>query len=208
LTTEIVQRDASDTLQKAALCLDRGGVILVPTDTVYGLAVQPTHSRSVKRLFDIKSRPGSVNLPIMVADAKQLEALGARISPAARTLLASEFVPGALTLVFGIDAGKAPDWLQQREEIAVRIPDDEFLLTLIGQTGPILATSANRHGYDTPSAVAEILQQLELQPDIAIDGGSVNTVPSTLVNCNVDPVAIERVGVIPVDEIERVLNGQ
>lgn len=208
MTTKIVQRDAADTSAKAAAVLGNGGVILVPTDTVYGLAVLPTMPAAVKRLFAIKSRPGSVNLPIMVSDTDQLERLGAKISPSAQLLLASEFVPGALTLVFGIDPKKAVGWLQQRDEIAVRIPDDQFLLNLIRQTGPILATSANRHGFDTPSEVAAILDQLELQPDLAIDGGSVATVPSTLVNCNVDPVSIERVGVIPVGEIERVLDDQ
>ena len=208
LTTDIVQREAPDTLDRATACMQQGGVLLVPTDTVYGLAVLPNMPSSVERLFVIKSRPGSVNLPIMVADATQLGGLGAKVSEAAKTLLNSEFVPGALTLVFGIDKQRAPDWLKHRGEIAVRIPDDPFLLQLISCTGPILATSANRHGFDTPTVVEEILQQLEQQPDLAIDGGSVDTVPSTLVNCNVNPVRIERVGVIPVDEIERVLHDQ
>ena len=130
------------------------------------------------------------------------------VNASAKALLGTKYVPGALTLVFGIKADGAPDWLKHRDEIAVRIPDDAFLLDLIRKTGPILATSANRHGFDTPSEVADILDQLELQPDLAINGGSVNTVPSTLVNCNADPVIIERVGVIPVEDIERVLNEQ
>ncbi|NKB53980.1 MAG: threonylcarbamoyl-AMP synthase [Rhizobiaceae bacterium] len=204
--TEITPRDAISALAEAEACLREGGVLLVPTDTVYGLAVLPTMPQSVARLFAIKSRPGSVNLPIMVADAEQLEALGAHVSKTARQLLKSEFVPGALTLVFGINAEAAPDWLKQRKEIAVRIPNDKFLLQLIGRTGPILATSANRHGFDTPAQVDDILVQLELQPDLAIDGGSVDTVPSTLVNCNVEPVVIERIGVVSQTEIERVLN--
>ena len=208
MSTDIVQRDSDEAMQRAVACLQDGGVILVPTDTVYGLAVLPTKPKSVEHLFAIKSRPGSVNLPIMVADATQLGDLGAVVNSSAKALLETEYVPGALTLVFGINPAAAPDWLKHRDEIAVRIPDDAFLLDLISKTGPILATSANRHGFDTPSEVAGILDQLELQPDLAIDGGSVNTVPSTLVNCNADPVVIERVGVIPVEDIERVLNEQ
>ena len=208
MTKDIVPRDSDEAMDGAVKNLESGGVILVPTDTVYGLAVLPTMPESVERLFAIKSRPGSVNLPIMVADSEQLEDLGAVVNASAKALLGSEFVPGALTLVFGISADDAPDWLKHRDEIAVRIPDDPFLLDLIRRTGPILATSANRHGFDTPAEVAGILDQLELQPDYVIDGGSVNTVPSTLVNCNADPIAIERVGVIPVEEIERVLNEQ
>ncbi len=208
MTTEISQRHAINAMADAEACLHDGGVLLVPTDTVYGLVVLPTMPLSVARLFAIKSRPGSVNLPIMVADVAQLEALGVDVSLPARKLLQSEFVPGALTLVFGINANTAPDWLKQRKEIAVRIPDDDFLLELIGRTGPVLATSANRHGFDTPALIIDILDQLEMQPDLAIDGGSVDTVPSTLVNCNVEPVAIERIGVVPESEIDRVLNGQ
>ena len=208
MQTPVYDRNAPQALNAAATGLTEGGVIVVPTDTVYGLAVLPTFPESVKRLFAIKSRPDSVNLPIMVAGIEQLDSLGAKISPSAKTLLESGYVPGALTLVFGIDAARAPDWLKHRDEIAVRIPDDAFLLSVIRQTGPILATSANRHGQDTPPVVAGILEQLELKPDLAIDGGSIDTVPSTLVNCNVDPVKIERVGVIPAAEIERVLNDQ
>ena len=199
-------RDAPEALSAAARSLTEGGVILVPTDTVYGLALLPTESDSVARLFAIKSRPDSVNLPIMVADIEQLDGLGAIISESAKKLLESGYVPGALTLVFGIDPVRTPEWLKHRDEIAVRIPDDAFLLSVIRQTGPILATSANRHGQGTPPVVAEILAQLELQPSLAIDGGSVDIIPSTLVNCNADPVKIERVGVIPATEIERVLN--
>ncbi|MEP0940230.1 MAG: L-threonylcarbamoyladenylate synthase [Rhizobiaceae bacterium] len=204
----IHHRDSADALNAAIDCLTKGGVIVVPTDTVYGLAVLPTKPDSVARLFAVKSRPDSVNLPIMVAGIEQLDALGAAISPSAKKLLQSGYIPGALTLVFGIDAERAPEWLKHRNEIAVRIPDDAFLLSVIRKTGPILATSANRHGQDTPPVVTDILAQLELQPDLAIDGGSIDTIPSTLVNCNVDPVKIERVGVIPAAEIERVLNDQ
>jgi L-threonylcarbamoyladenylate synthase len=204
----IHHRDTPAALDEAASNLSAGGVILVPTDTVYGLAVLPTKPDSVARLFAIKSRPDSVNLPIMVAGIEQLDGLGAIISPSAKRLLQSGYVPGALTLVFGIDRTRAPEWLEHRDEIAVRIPDDAFMLSLIQRTGPILATSANRHGQGTPPVVGEILEQLEMQPDLAIDGGSVATIPSTLVNCNADPVKIERVGVIPADEIDRVLNDQ
>lgn len=203
--TRVLDNKSSEALGIAAESLRAGGVIVVPTDTVYGLAVLPSDPAPVERLFAIKSRPDSVNLPVMVANMQQLQALGARISPSAEKLMNSQFVPGAVTLVFGIDRDKAPDWLKHRDEFAVRIPDDAFLLSLIETVGPIHATSANRHGSPTPSELPDILAQLEIAPDLAVDGGTIDTIPSTLVNCNVDPVKIERVGVVPVSEIERVL---
>ncbi len=97
--TEILDRNDPDTLNRTVECLNRAGVVLVPTDTVYGLAVLPTHSASVERLFAIKSRPASVNLPVMVAHSGQLTDLGAEIGSAAGKLLDSALVPGALTVV-------------------------------------------------------------------------------------------------------------
>ena len=205
MTVKILHNQSPDALREAADCLQSGGVIVVPTDTVYGLAVLPQDAAPVERLFALKARPDSVNLPVMVANLRQLVQLGARISDAAEKLMNSPYVPGAVTLVFGIDQDKAPDWLKHRDEFAVRIPDDKFLLSLIEEVGPIHATSANRHGAPTPSKLPEILEQLAADPDLAIDGGTVDTIPSTLVNCNMDPVQIERVGVIPVSDIEKVL---
>lgn len=204
MNLNILQKSDEQTLQQAVACLNDAGVILVPTDTVYGLAVLPAFAHSVKRLFDIKARPDTVNLPVMVANAGQLAGLGAIVDDKARALLESHHVPGAVTLVFGLDAKSAPDWLAGREEIAVRLPDDPLLLNIIAQTGPILATSANRHGLSTPNNCREILDQLVLAPDLAIDGGEIDTVPSTVVNCNAVPPVIERVGVVSEAEIDEV----
>ena len=123
-------------------------------------------------------------------------------------LLDSPLVPGALTLALGVDRQASPEWLQNREEIAIRIPDDRFLLQLINKVGPILATSANRHGNPTPNELAAILEQLAMPPDLAIDGGVIDTVPSTLVNCHSQPVKIEREGVISSATIDRILHAQ
>lgn len=204
---DILQGADDLTLEKAVSCLNEGGVILVPTDTVYGLAVLPSHPDSVNRLFDIKARPDTVNLPIMVANAGQLAGLGAIVSDKARALLNSSYIPGAVTLVFGLDQDTAPGWLAGRDEIAVRLPNDQLVLNIIARTGPILATSANRHGLPTPNNCSEILEQLESTPDLAIDGGEIDTVPSTVVNCNVMPPTIERVGVVSEAEINEVWHG-
>lgn len=205
--TKILDRGDVTALASLVDCLMEGGVAVVPTDTVYGLAVLPSQAPSVQRLFAIKARPANVNLPVMVASVEQLQLLGAELSNNAQKLLTSCFIPGALSLVLGVKPGATPDWLNGRDEIAVRIPDDPFLLEVIGQTGPILATSANRHGNPTPDNVADVLAQLELSPDLAINGGKVATIPSTLVNCRVDPPIIERSGVVSAEEVGGVIHG-
>jgi len=187
-------------------CLENGGVVLLPTDTVYGLAVSPEFDESIDRLFKLKRRPRNVNLPIMVASDAELEALGFEVSESARRLLQSPLIPGSLTLAMGFRSDYRPAWLAGRDEAAVRIPNDERLLSVLRKAGPLLVTSANAHSAETPDNVADILAQLDGAPDLSIDGGTLRTTASTLVNCRVDPPAIERIGVVPESEVLKYLS--
>lgn len=187
-------------------CLENGGVVLLPTDTVYGLAVSPKFDESVTRLFKLKRRPRNVNLPIMVASDEELEPLGFEVSESARRLLRSPLIPGSLTLAMGFRSDYRPTWLAGRDEAAVRIPDDERLLSVLRRAGPLLVTSANAHTAETPDNVADILAQLDGAPDLSIDGGTLRTTASTLVNCRVDPPRIERIGVVPESEVLKYLS--
>lgn len=184
--------------------LRAGGIVLLPTDTVYGLAVHPEHDDALARLFALKRRPLTRTIPVMVASAAQAQALGADVTAAARQLLAA-FSPGPLTLALALDPERAPAWLAGRDEIAVRIPDDRFLLEVLRQAGPLLVTSANLHGQETPEACADVLAQLDGSPDLTVDDGPRATVPSTLVNCNLPEPRVERVGAVPADQIAKVL---
>ena len=202
---DVVRSGAVDAVERARLCLENGGVVLVPTDTVYGLAVSPLRDDAVDRLFAIKQRPRHRNLPVMVADASGLEALGVAVNDKARLLLASELMPGPLTLVLGFGAAGPVSWLDGRPEVAIRVPADRFMLKLLVATGPLLVTSANLHDRPTLGTVREILEQLVLAPALAVDGGLREAVPSTLVNCAVDPPAVEREGVVDRARIEEIL---
>lgn len=187
-------------------CLAGGGVVLLPTDTVYGLAVMPTFDASVSRLFALKRRPRTVNLPVMVHSEQALDALGVEINGKVRNLLRSPLVPGALTLAMGFGAGPVPAWLEGRYEVAIRIPEDARLLEVLERTGPLLVTSANAHGAETPERLDDVLAQLDGAPDLAVDGGALRTVPSTLVNCRLEPPVIEREGSIPAARVMEYLS--
>lgn len=193
-------------IEKIVECLQKGGVVLLPTDTVYGLAVSPKFDESIDRLFALKRRPRNVNLPIMVASDAELEPLGFEVSESARRLLRSPLIPGSLTLAMGFSSDYRPMWLAGRDEAAVRIPNDEQLLSVLRKTGPLLVTSANAHSAETPDNVADILAQLDGAPDLSIDGGTLRTTASTLVNCRVDPPRIERIGVVPESEVLKYLS--
>src|SRR5215217_8478504 len=204
-------RSAAPTIEMKMLdgiveCLENGGVVLLPTDTVYGLAVSPEFDESIDRLFALKRRPRNVNLPIMVASDAELEALGFEVGESARRLLRSPLIPGSLTLAMGFSSDYRPAWLTGRDEAAVRIPNDERLLSVLRHTGPLLVTSANAHSAETPDNIADILAQLDGAPDLSIDGGTLRTTASTLVNCRVDPPAIERIGDVPESEVLKYLS--
>lgn len=193
-------------LENIVDCLQTGGVVLLPTDTVYGLAVSPNFDESINRLFALKRRPRNVNLPIMVASEADLDPLGFDVSEPARRLLHSPLIPGSLTLAMGFRSDNMPAWLQGRDEAAVRIPNDERLLAILRKAGPLLVTSANAHSAGTPDNVPDILAQLDGGPDLWIDGGILPTTASTLVNCRVDPPVIERLGVVPESEVLKYLS--
>jgi L-threonylcarbamoyladenylate synthase len=170
--------------------------VLLPTDTVLGLATLPNIQAGVDRLYALKDRPRAKALPIMVATSEQLADLGVSLTPTIEQALASPFVPGALTIAAEIDPQTCPDWLAGRREIAFRIPDAPLLLALLRQVGPLLVTSANRAGHPTPANATAVLAQLTDAPDLVVEGPAGADVASTLINCTQSPAVIERLGAI------------
>ena len=195
-------------VQQVVACLHAGGVVLLPTDTVLGLAVMPQLSHAVNKLYAMKSRPRAKALPVMVANIEQVEDLGVIVSQNIRRLTESSMFPGALTIVAFTD-GKSPHhWLWDRTEIAFRAPDDAFLLEILRQTGPLLVTSANLTGEPTPVEIHDVLVQLKDTPDYVVEGLGKSRLPSTLVNFTVKPAKIERTGAFSEIEISKFVDLQ
>ena len=194
-------------ITEIANSLLNGEVALLPTDTVYGLAASPLHEKAVNEIYSLKQRPRTQNLPIMVASVKDLEKMGVEISLLAQKILDSELVPGDITLVLGFKDKPVLAWLQGREEVAIRIPNHQNLLEILGKTGPLLVTSANKHGNPNMSKhIAEVLADLNGLPGVVVEGKVGENVPSTIVNCRVNPPIIERQGRILNEDILNVLN--
>jgi L-threonylcarbamoyladenylate synthase len=190
----------------AAEVLRSGGVAVVPTDTVYGLAARPGQADAVRAVFRAKGRPQGMHLPVLAASMPQVRALGVLFNSAAE-VLAQRWWPGPLTLAFGFDPGlERPDWLAGREEVAVRMPDHDFLRALLEQTGVLVVTSANPHGAPTPRAAGDVAAGLP-GVDLIVDGGLLQDVPSTLVNVRGPVPSVEREGAISRAEIECALAG-
>jgi L-threonylcarbamoyladenylate synthase len=188
-------------LRHAAALLCGGGVAVVPTDTVYGLAARPDEPGAVHAIYRMKERPEGMHLPVLAASVDQVRALGVAFTPAAAAL-ARRWWPGPLTMAFGFErqAGR-PTWLEGRAEVAVRIPDHDFLRALLQETGVLVVTSANRHGAPTPRTAGEAVLDLASPVDLVVDGGTLQDIPSTLVNVGASEPTVEREGAIARDAI-------
>jgi L-threonylcarbamoyladenylate synthase len=190
-----VRADAAGAVA-AAKVLRAGGVVVVPTDTVYGLAACPGDAGAVRAVFRAKSRPEGMHLPVLAASSEQVRDLGVAFTPSAAAL-ARRWWPGPLTLAFGFDPrARRPDWLVGRDEVAVRVPDHHFLRSLLAQTGVLVVTSANPHGAPTPVVADDVVAGLGPSVDLVADGGRLTDVPSTLVNVRGPAPVIEREGAI------------
>ena len=190
-------------MDDVARTLSNGGVALLPTDTVYGLMASPLHPAAVAKIFALKNRPNNKNLPILVADSEQIAALGVKLNRRTKTLLATRFTPGALSMVLPLS--EAPSWLAGRKEIALRIPNDVALRQILKTTGPLLATSANASGHETPPDLPSILAQLSGAPDIVVDDGLRPSQPSTLIDCQTSPFTVLRRGALNDDDLKEIM---
>jgi L-threonylcarbamoyladenylate synthase len=183
----------ADGIAQAANILRRGGVVAIPTDTVYGLAVSWDRADRLPALYALKGRPPEKQIAALIAGLDQATA-GGWAADARATSLATTFWPGPLTLVLSGSAGPSG------ETQGFRVPDHAVALDLIRAAGPLLATSANLSGEpDTLDAddvlIAFATQQSEL--DAVIDGGRVpGGIGSTVLDLTVDPARIVREGPI------------
>ncbi|HXN62379.1 MAG TPA: L-threonylcarbamoyladenylate synthase [Acidimicrobiales bacterium] len=196
-------------LAAAVAALRAGALVVVPTDTVYGLAALPGDAEAVQAVYRAKDRPEGMHLPVLAASPEQVRSLGVSFTEAAQTL-ARRWWPGPLTLAFGFEAGAGalrPGWLAGRTEVAVRIPDHPFLRALLAETGPLLVTSANPHGAPTPRRAEDVAEALGRLVRLIVDGGALTEVPSTLVSVSGATPLLEREGAIAWADVEAVLAG-
>jgi L-threonylcarbamoyladenylate synthase len=183
----------------AADALRAGDVIGIPTDTVYGLAVDPFQLGAAERIFAAKGRPRTVALPILVSGAEQALTLVADVSPVARRLM-DRWWPGALTIVLARRPDLGLDVGDELDSIGLRCADHPVPLALAAAVGPIATTSANRHGeapITTAREVASILSGVAL----VVDGGLCHGAPSTVVDSRSGDLRLLRAGRIGWDEL-------
>jgi L-threonylcarbamoyladenylate synthase len=201
MTARIVGDD--ETGYAAAVGVLRGdGIVALPTDTVYGIAVRLDAPSGVERLFHVKQRPPDRAIALLIASAEQAHEIGA-MSEAAQ-VLAGALWPGGLTIVVEQRAGTTlPDVLTGgASTIGLRVPDHPAPRALAAGVGPLPTTSANRSGQPEARDAAEIAAQLGEAIELIVDGGVAHGGPaSTVVDCTGATARVLRVGAIPVERI-------
>ncbi|MFQ6020293.1 MAG: L-threonylcarbamoyladenylate synthase [Dehalococcoidia bacterium] len=199
----IISADDPECLEAAAAVLRGGGLIVFPTDTVYGLGALARDDVAVLRLFRAKGRAPDRALPLLLADRADLEAVTATVPAAAETLM-ERFWPGGLTIVLPRSPRFHSLALAGGDTVGVRIPDHALAREMIRRAGgPIVGTSANRSGRASPLTVAEAIEQVEA--DLAVDGGRCRGgTESTVIDITTEPWIL-REGLISSEEIEEAL---
>lgn len=183
-------------LEVAETVLRGGGTVVLPTDTVYGLAALASVPGATAQLFALKDRPADHPLAVLVAEVEQALTLCVAPSAPVRVWMA-EVWPGPLTIVLershaarDLALGAGPD------TIGVRCPSHGFVRELAARIGPLATTSANRSGQPTPVDARSAAASLAGAVDLVIDGGTAGTVASTVVDATTDPPRILRLGAV------------
>jgi L-threonylcarbamoyladenylate synthase len=185
--------------------LQAGDLVVLPTDTVYGIAADAFNPVAVGRLLEAKGRGRDMPTPVLVPNARTLDGL-ADVVPAAARDLVREFWPGALTIVIKHAQTLAWDLGDTKGTVAVRMPEDPVALAVLERTGPLAVSSANRSGLEPAVDAAEAARQLGNAVDVYLDGGPCgDPVPSTIVDLTGSTPRVLRLGALSLDALRAVL---
>lgn len=195
-----------EAIARAAEVLRSGGLVAIPTETVYGLAANALDAEAVGAIFAAKGRPSTNPLIVHVPDVASARALSS-YWPASADRLAQMFWPGPLTLVVSKDAAVPDVVTAGGQTVAIRIPSHPVARAILVAAGiPLAAPSANRSNAVSPTTAAHVVESLGDRIDLVIDGGaSQGGIESTVLHLAYDPPALLRPGLISPAEIEAVI---
>lgn len=188
-------------LAAATEAIGEGRLIVLPTDTVYGIGADAFSRDAVADLLEAKGRGRDVPPPVLVADPAVLLALAVDV-PEYVERLTEEFWPGPLTLILNAQPSLAWDLGETRGTVALRMPEDATALELLRRTGPLAVSSANRHGKPAAGSVMDAATQLGDAVEVYLDGGPARLgTSSTIIDTTVEPPEIVRDGALSKERI-------
>ena len=197
--------EAEEALGRAAEIVRAGGLVALPTETVYGLGANALDGAAVKRIFEAKQRPAWDPIIVHISSLKMLEGLVEEVPEAARRLMEA-FWPGPLTLLLRRTRAVPDAVTAGRPLVGVRMPRHSVALEVIRRAGvPVAAPSANAFGRISPTTAAHVLEDLDGRIDAVVDAGATaHGVESTVLDCCQSPMAIYRPGAVTAEQIQAV----
>ncbi len=192
-------------MDEAARTVQRGRLVVLPTDTVYGVGCDAFNPSAVQRLLDAKGRGREMPPPVLVSAKTTLDALAVDVPDWARALV-DELWPGPLTLVLHQQSSLQWDLGETRGTVAVRMPDHDAALELLARTGPLAVSSANLSGEPAATDADEAERMLGEAVRVVLDGGPTpGAVASTIVDCTGPQGRLLRGGVVPLATLNEVV---
>ncbi|MFI2563293.1 L-threonylcarbamoyladenylate synthase [Paenarthrobacter sp. NPDC018779] len=196
-------------LQHAQRAISEKKCIVMPTDTVYGIAADAFSPLAVTMLLASKGRSRQMPPPVLIPRINALDGLATDV-PADARALAQAFWPGGLTLILHAQPSLDWDLGDTKGTVALRMPDDELALELLGLTGPLAVSSANRTGQEAAQTASEARLQLAESVEVYLEGGfrpvqGTAAVPSTIVDATSTPFKVVRQGAISLDRLRDIV---
>jgi len=196
--------ERAEGIEAATNAIRNGQLVVLPTDTVYGIGADAFDPAAVRKLLQAKERGRDMPAPVLVAAATTLDALAAGIPQVARDLV-DKLWPGPLTLILKQQPSLTWDLGDTRSAVAVRMPDDEVALELIRATGPLAVSSANRSGLPAAVDIDEAEDMLGDAVTVYLDSGhSPGMVASTIVDVTGPVPRVLRAGAISLEQLQQV----
>jgi tRNA threonylcarbamoyl adenosine modification protein (Sua5/YciO/YrdC/YwlC family) len=197
--------DRESAIEAASLAIQRGHLIVLPTDTVYGVAADAFDPAAVRSLLAAKGRGREMPPPVLVSAVSTIDALAVNVPSYARALI-EEFWPGPLTLVCHQQASLQWDLGDTRGTVAVRMPDHDIALEILERTGPLAVSSANRTGMPAATDADQALEMLGEEVAVIVDAGaSPGGEASTIVDATGPQGRVLRRGALSLEELNKVL---
>lgn len=182
--------------------LKNGNLVIMPTDTVYGIIADATKEETIKKVFNAKERSFNKPLLVLVSDKNMVENLVSEISPKAEEII-SKYWPGPLTILFPKKDEVSDILTASSPYIAIRMPNDKRLLNIIRKVNkPLISTSANITSKETITEVSQIEEKMKEKISYIVDGGVVKNEASTIIKIENDKIEIVRVGLLA-DELKK-----
>lgn len=200
--------DLNPAIHRTASLLAGGGVVLYPTDTLYGLGCIAGDAGALKRVYAIKGKPETKPSLVLVDSVEMAAGMTAGVPRLARRLM-DLFWPGPLTLLLKAAPGVQELLTAGTGKVGIRLPADEFCRRLVNRCGsPLVSTSANRSGVEPSGNFAALLREFGGEVDLAVDSGERHSPPSTIVDVSEGVLTIVREGVVSALELTRAISSR